>query len=73
MSKDKDWIDERFEATRKAHPAVTDDAATRMKELLKGQLGEQQLRPKDLAETARLLMADMAAPPAPKTETSYED
>lgn len=73
MSKDKDWIDARFEDARKAYPTVTDDAATRLKELLKGQLSEQQLRPKELAETARVLIADMAAPAAPKTEIDYEN
>ncbi len=73
MPKDEDWIDERLSNAKKAHSSVTDGAASRMRDLLKNQLGERHLRPMELAKLAEALIADMGAPAGPKVEASHED
>ncbi len=67
MSKDEDWINKRVSEAKKAHAPVTDGAATRMKELLNGQISERQLRATELADIAKALIVDMASP-APEGE-----
>ena len=67
MSADDHWITTRIIEARKPHPLVTEAVSSRMAELLKGQLTEQQLSQKDLTSVARALIADMGPAP-PKTD-----
>ncbi|MEE9294126.1 MAG: hypothetical protein V3W34_04055 [Phycisphaerae bacterium] len=70
----EDWIDKRIgEARRAQQPTVTDAVAIRMTDLVKGKLGEGPLTSKELTETAKALIADMATPPAPEVQSSHED
>jgi hypothetical protein len=59
MSTDDHWITTRIAEARTLHPSVTEAISSRMAELLKGQLGEQQLPQKDLTGLASALIADM--------------
>ena len=64
MSTDDHWITTRITEARTRHPLVTEAVSSRMAELLKGQLSEQQLSQMDLTSVARALIADMVhAPP----------
>lgn len=69
MSTDDHWITARIADARTLHPAVTAAASSRLAELLKGQLGEQQLSQKDLTSLASALIADMIPAP-PKKDAS---
>ncbi len=73
VPKDEAWIDERVSKAKKAHPTVTDSTATRMTELLKGQISERQLRATELTKIANDLIADMAEPAPPKVEATHAD
>lgn len=73
MSNGDDWIQKRIVEAQKAHPSITDAAATRMKQLLRGQLSERQLRSTELTSTAKKLIADMSIPVSPKVESSNEN
>ena len=73
MSNGDDWIPKRVEEAQRAHPSVTDAAATRIKRLLRGQLSERQLRSTELTSTAKTLIADMSIPVSPKAESSDEN
>lgn len=72
MPTDQDWVTTRIREARNQHPLVTERASARIVELLKGQLSEQQLSPKELGALASALMADMA-PPHPTDTRSDED
>jgi hypothetical protein len=48
---------------QKRHDTLDEVVARRMEELLKGQLSERQLSPKELKNMADELIADIAAPP----------
>lgn len=63
MSSNGDWIDVRIAESRGQHPLVPDPVSVRMKELLKGQLGERQLTKSELANVARQLIAGMIPSP----------
>ena len=74
MCTEQDWIDKRLgEARRAQEPTVTDAVTIRMTDLVKGKLGEMPLTAKELAETAKVLVADMATPVAPEVRSSHED
>ncbi len=73
MCNGDDWVSKLVEKAQKAHPSVTEAAATRMKELLKGQLSDRQLRSTELTSTAKALISDMSALAIPKAEASNED
>ena len=69
-----DWIDKRLsEAQGVRKPAVTDAVATRITILLKGKLGEAPLTAKELADTAKGLLDDMAPPVAPEQQGNHEN
>ena len=67
MSNDAHWVVAQIVETRKRHPSVTKAVATRMEELLRGQLSERQASPGELMRVAKALIADMVAAP-PKAE-----
>ncbi len=67
MSTDDDWITTRITKARTRHPSVTEAVSSRMAELLKGQLSEQQLPQMGLTSVARALITDMVPAP-PKTD-----
>ena len=67
MSTDDHWIATRITEARTHHPSVTEAVTSRMGELLKGQLSEQQLSQKDLNSIATALIADMV-PAQPETD-----
>jgi hypothetical protein len=67
MSTDDHWITSRITEAQTLHRLVTEAALSRMAELLKGQLSEQQLSHVDLTSVAKALIADMAPAP-PKTD-----
>ena len=70
----EDWIDKRLgEARRAQQPTVTDAVAVRMTDLLKGRLGKAPLTAKELTETAKTLIANMATPVAPEVQSNHED
>jgi hypothetical protein len=73
MSKNKDWIDKRLSEAKKSQPLVTDGVIERMKSLLKNEIGERPLTPKELADIAKELIADMNAPVPPETEERREN
>ena len=74
MCSEEDWGDKRFsEARRVRKAAVTDAVAIRMTRLLRGKLGETPLTAKELAETAKALIADMATPDVPEGQSSDEN
>lgn len=73
MVKDKDWVAERVNEARKAHPSVTDSAANGLIELVKGKVKDRQLPPAELQEIAKALLADIEPPATPKTDVSDED
>jgi len=64
MKSEADWVSNRVEAARAARPAVTENAATLMQEFLRGDFGQRQLRPAQLAEAAKELLAAMAPAPS---------
>lgn len=59
MANKDDWISKCVGDAKTATPLVTEDTATRLRQLLESQLSERQLRPAELTETARMLIADM--------------
>ena len=70
----EDWIDKRIgEARRAQQLAVTDAVELRVKDLVKGKLGEAPLTAKELADTAKALIADMATPVASEVQSSHEN
>jgi hypothetical protein len=68
MSNGAHWVTARIAEARKRHASVTEAVATRMEELLSGELSERQLRPAELVHHAKALIVDMATPAAPKAE-----
>jgi hypothetical protein len=68
MSNDVDWIPARIAEARKLHAPVTEAVSTRLEKLLNGQLSERQLRPKELTDLAKTLIADMVS--SPKVEAN---
>jgi|GEM_PF-5083923 len=73
MSKKEGWIDKRLSEAKKTQTLVTDGVEKRVKSLLTGKIGEQQLTPKELAETAKVLIAEMNSMVPPEAEASHED
>ena len=73
MNKDKDWVAERVNETRKAYPAVSDSSATRIVELVKGKVMDRQLSTTELQEIAKILLADIEPPASPKTDIADAD
>lgn len=73
MVKDEDWIARRVNEAHKAHPSVTDSAATRIIELIKGKIMDRQLSTAELQEIAKTLLADNEPPASPKTGVSDAD
>jgi len=61
MSNIEDWISKRVEEAQKTHSSVTDATATRIKQLLRGQLRERQLRSPELTTTAKVLIVSPQA------------
>lgn len=73
MSNSDDWISKRVEEAQKTHASVTVATAIRIKQLLKGQLSERQLRSPELTITAKTLIADMSTLDPPKMGAENED
>lgn len=73
MSKNEDWIDKRLSEAKNSQPLVTDGVIERMKSLLKNEIGERPLTPKELADIAKALIADMNASVQPEAEASDEN
>jgi hypothetical protein len=71
--KDEDWIAKRVNEAHKAHPSVTDSAATRILELIKGKVMDRQLSAAELREIAKTLLADIAPPASSKTGVTDAD
>lgn len=67
MSDEATWIAEQANKAKKTHP-VPDSVSTRMVELLKGQLSERQLTPKEMSAVTELLIKDMATLNKPSSE-----
>jgi len=67
MPTDDHWVTTRITEARTRYPLVTEGVSSRMEELLKGQLSEQQLSKRDLMSVAKALIADMMPAP-PKTD-----
>ncbi len=74
MPDEDDWIDKRLgEAQGAQQPTVTNAVAVRMTRLLKRRLGEAPLTAKEVADTAKALIGDMATPVAPEVQAEHED
>ena len=72
--KAEDWIDKRIgEARTSQQPTVTDAVAIRMTKLLEGKLSNAPLARKEMSETAKALIADMATPDAQEVQSSHEN
>lgn len=67
MSTDDYWITTRVNEARTRHRLVPESVSSQVAELLKGQLSEQQLSPKDLTSVAKALIADIV-PAQPKAD-----
>jgi hypothetical protein len=63
MTEDKSWVDECMRNCMKSHATVTDVAAARLQNLLKGKGQERLLTPTELSSTAIQLMRDMLSAP----------
>ena len=72
MSTDKSWIENRLSEARQGQQLVTEAVVARMKELLDGQLTEQQLSAGKLIDIAIALLADMTASASVKEEGNPE-
>jgi len=68
MAEYSDWIATRVGAARISHAFMTEAALRRLEDLLKGQLSERQLNPKELAKIAKELIADMMIPTKPNAK-----
>ena len=65
------WIDKRIgEARTYQQPTITEAVAIRMTKLLEGKLSKAPLAKKEMSETAKALIADMATPDAPEVQFS---
>lgn len=73
MVNDKDWVAERVNESRKAHPAVSDSSASRIVDLVKGKVMDRQLSTTELQEIAKTLLADIEPPALPKTDMTDAD
>lgn len=74
MCTEEDWITKRVREARLAQQtAVTEAVATRVTTLLKGKASEASLTAKELADTAKALIADMATPVAPDGQAEDEN
>ena len=73
MVKDEDWIAKRVNEAHRAHPSVTESAATHIIELLNGKVMDRQLSTAELQEIAKTLLADIAPLVSPKTGVSDAD
>ena len=60
---DDPWITTRITEAKTPHPLVTEAISSRMAELLKGQLSQQQLSQMDLTSLATELIAAMVLSP----------
>ena len=69
MARDVTWASTRISEAHRINPSITESVLTNIENLLKAQLSEHQLSPKELADTAKILIA--ANGPAPvKTEAT---
>ncbi len=74
MCTEGDWIDKRLSEARAAPQAsVSDAVAIRITRLLKGKLGEAPLTAKEVADTAKTLIGDMATPVTPEVPADHEN
>ena len=62
MVKDEDWVGKRVNEAHKAHPSVTVSVASRMAELIAGNVMGRQLSTAELKVIAKMLLADSLAP-----------
>ena len=70
----EDWIDKRLSEARVVpKAAVTDAVAIRITRLLKEKLGEAPLTAKELADTSKALLDEMAPPIAPQVQADHEN
>lgn len=70
----EDWIAKRLsEAQGAKQPTVTEAVAIRITSLLKGKLGETPLTTKELVDTAKALLGDMAPQVTPEVQVDHED
>ena len=67
------WIDKRLGEARRAHPRVTDAVNSHIKDLLEDHLSKRSLSHTELKDNAAALIAKMATPAAPGTESAHED
>jgi hypothetical protein len=56
-----DWVTKRINAAIAANKLVSEKTGSKLKELLEGKLGESELRPKELAEVANSIIAELTS------------
>lgn len=55
----EDWIEQRITEARAGLELIDDAASKMIAELLSGKISEKELRPKELAEVAQLILAQV--------------
>lgn len=71
--KAEDWVSKRINEARSAQPSVTDVAATRIEELIRGKLRDRQLSTAELREVAKKLLANYIKLDSPIAGVADED
>jgi hypothetical protein len=56
---DEDWIEKRIIEARAGLEVIDEATSNTIKQLLSGKLNEKELRPKELAETANLILGQL--------------
>lgn len=67
------WIDKRLGESGRAHPHVTEAVISHIKDMLEGHLTKRSLSGTEMKGNATALIAKMATPSAPRTESNHED
>jgi hypothetical protein len=73
MQKDDSWLNECLEKIHESHPAITEAAMKRIKDLLSGEKGGCTLRGQELIIAAKALINDMADVSTTKAVEKHED
>ena len=73
MPEKESWAEKCIKKAHESHPEVNEPVVNRLRDLLIGQQCERPLRPSELANAAKALIADMAAASTPKAVRNHED
>lgn len=73
MPEEENWVARCIAKVHESQPGVNEAVVNRLRDLLVGQMCERPLRHLELVNTAKTLIADMAADSSHKAVSPHED